>query len=183
MTEATLNANNYIDICSIPSKLHTCIYDRMKNIYAQNQSSIQRSCVWKAVHNRTFWITLASLDSQKTPTMDAESAPGGTSLCTLLRFCRTAITLLRSPTAILPLLWRHDIAALYRICREDLRNERWRHAIWDVFTQNMTYVLQNLQFSQYFKTTFTIFFLILTGESDFLFYLLVRQNKLSMSDF
>ena len=37
MTEATLNANNYIDICSIPSKFHMCMYERMKNIYAQNQ--------------------------------------------------------------------------------------------------------------------------------------------------
>ena len=54
MTEATLNANNYIDICSIPSKIHMCIFDRMKNIYAQNQSSIHSSCVWKAVYNRTF---------------------------------------------------------------------------------------------------------------------------------
>ena len=54
MTEATLNANDYFDICSIPSKFHMCMYDRMKNIYAQNQSSIQCSCVWKAVHNRTF---------------------------------------------------------------------------------------------------------------------------------
>ena len=36
-TEATLNANNYIDICSIPSKFNMCMYDRMKNIYAQNQ--------------------------------------------------------------------------------------------------------------------------------------------------
>ena len=38
MTEATLNANNYIDICSIPSKYHMLIYERMKNIKAQNQS-------------------------------------------------------------------------------------------------------------------------------------------------
>ena len=35
MTEATLNVNNYIDICSTPSKFHMCMYDRMK-IYAQN---------------------------------------------------------------------------------------------------------------------------------------------------
>ena len=40
ITEATLNANNYIDICSIPPKFHMCMYERMKNIYAQNQSSI-----------------------------------------------------------------------------------------------------------------------------------------------
>ena len=54
MTEATLNANNYIDICLIPSKFYICMYERMKNIYAQNQSSIHCPCVWKAVHNRTF---------------------------------------------------------------------------------------------------------------------------------
>ena len=60
ITEATLNANNYIDICSIPSKFHMCMYDRLKNIYAQNQSSKHCSCVKKAVHNRTFWRTLVS---------------------------------------------------------------------------------------------------------------------------
>ena len=54
MTEATLNANNNIDICSIPSKFHMCMYDRMKIIYAKNQSSIHYSFVWKAIHNRTF---------------------------------------------------------------------------------------------------------------------------------
>ena len=46
---------NYIDICSIPSKFHMCMYERMKNIYAQNQSNIHCHCVWKAVHNRTFF--------------------------------------------------------------------------------------------------------------------------------
>ena len=40
MTEVTLKANNFIDICSIPSKFHMCMLDRMTNIYAQNQSSI-----------------------------------------------------------------------------------------------------------------------------------------------
>ena len=54
MTEA----NNYIDICSIPSKFHMCMYERMKNIYVQNQSSIHCLCVWKAIYNRTFWIIL-----------------------------------------------------------------------------------------------------------------------------
>ena len=58
MTEATLNANNYIEICSMPSKFHMCMYERMKNIYAQNQSSIHCPCVWKAVYNRTFCIIL-----------------------------------------------------------------------------------------------------------------------------
>ena len=36
MTEVILKANNFIDICSIPSKIHMCMYDRMNNIYAQN---------------------------------------------------------------------------------------------------------------------------------------------------
>ena len=58
MTEVNLKANNFIDICSIPSKFHMCRYDRMKNICAQNQSSIHCSCVWKAVHNISFWTTL-----------------------------------------------------------------------------------------------------------------------------
>ena len=44
--------------CLIPSKLHMCVHDRIKNIHAQNQLSILRSFVWKAVHNRTFWRTL-----------------------------------------------------------------------------------------------------------------------------
>ena len=35
MTEATLNSNNYVDICSIPSKFHMCMYARMTNINAQ----------------------------------------------------------------------------------------------------------------------------------------------------
>ena len=38
MTEASLNANSYIDICSIPSKFHMCMYARMMNISAQNKS-------------------------------------------------------------------------------------------------------------------------------------------------
>ena len=33
MTEVTLNANNYIDICLIPSKFHMCMYERIKNIF------------------------------------------------------------------------------------------------------------------------------------------------------
>ena len=61
MTEVTSKTNNFIDICSILSKFHMCMYDTMKNIYAQNQSSIHCSCVWKAVHNRTFWIILVYL--------------------------------------------------------------------------------------------------------------------------
>ena len=33
MTEATLNANNYI--CRIRSIFHMCMYDRIKNVYAK----------------------------------------------------------------------------------------------------------------------------------------------------
>ena len=54
MTEATFNANNYIAFCSILSKFRMWMYDRMKNIYAQNQLSICCSCERKAVHNRIF---------------------------------------------------------------------------------------------------------------------------------
>ena len=54
MTEVNLNANNYFDIYSITSKFHMCMYDRMKYIYVQNQPSIHYSCLWKAVHSRTF---------------------------------------------------------------------------------------------------------------------------------
>ena len=54
MTEVTLNVNNYIDICPIHSKFQKSMYDRTKNIYAQNQSrrSIHCSCILKAVHNK-----------------------------------------------------------------------------------------------------------------------------------
>ena len=31
MTEVTMNANNNVDVFSIPSKFHMCVYDRMKN--------------------------------------------------------------------------------------------------------------------------------------------------------
>ena len=54
MTEAALKSFNFIGICSIPSKFQMCMYERMKNVYAQNQSSIHCSCVWKVVHNRTL---------------------------------------------------------------------------------------------------------------------------------
>ena len=45
--------------------------------------------------------------------------------------------------------------------------------ICDVFPRNMTYILQNMQFSQYFTVKFNIFSLNLTGGPIFLFYLLV----------
>ena len=47
----------------------------------------------------------------------------------------------------------------------------------DVFPRIMTCALQNMQFSQYFTTKFNIFSLNLTGESDFLFYLLVHTTN------
>ena len=46
ITEANFNANIYINIRSIPSKFQMCMHDRMKNIYAQNQSAIHSSYVW-----------------------------------------------------------------------------------------------------------------------------------------
>ena len=50
---------------------------------------------------------------------------------------------------------------LFRVLRT------WTGRIYDVFPRNMTYFLQNMQFSQYFKMGFKIFSLNLTGESDF----------------
>ena len=58
MNEATLNTINYVDICSIPSKFHIWMHDRIKSIYAQVQWSTPCSCAWKAIHNITFWRTL-----------------------------------------------------------------------------------------------------------------------------
>ena len=87
------------------------------------------------------------------------------------------ITWLRSLSAILRLFWRHAIAKLHRLCREDLRNVLWRYEICDVFQRNMTYVLQNMQFLQYFTMKFNIFSLNLTGESDFFIFLLVRTEN------
>ena len=43
MTEVTLNVNNYIDICSLLSKFHMCLYDNMKNIHVQNHLIIHCS--------------------------------------------------------------------------------------------------------------------------------------------
>ena len=37
MNEATLNANNYVDICSIPSKFHMCMYEK-KRIFMHKSS-------------------------------------------------------------------------------------------------------------------------------------------------
>ena len=101
----------------------------------------------------------------------------------LLRRCKTAMTWLRSLSAILPLFWRHDIAELHRLCREDSRNVLSRHEICDVFPRIMTCALQNMKFSQYFITKFNIFSLNLTGESDFFILFISTHNKLSMSGF
>ena len=57
ITEASLNAINNNNICSIPSKFLMWMYDRIKYISIQYQRSIPISCVWKAVLNRTFWKT------------------------------------------------------------------------------------------------------------------------------
>ena len=102
-----------------------------------------------------------------------------------LRFWKTATTWLWSLSAILPLFWRHDIAELRRLYREDLRNVLWHHEIYAVvYPRNMTYALQNMQLLQYFIMQFNIFFLYSTGESDFFFILFIStHNKLSMSGF
>ena len=60
MIEVTLNASNKVDICSIASKYHMFMYDRLNNIYTQNIESYFFFCVWEVVHNRTFWRTLIS---------------------------------------------------------------------------------------------------------------------------
>ena len=100
-----------------------------------------------------------------------------------LRLYKTAITWLRSLSAILPLFWRHATAELHRFCREDLRNVLWCHEICDVFPRNMTYILQNMQFSRYFTMKFNIFSLNLTGESDFFILFISTHIKLSMGGF
>ena len=100
-----------------------------------------------------------------------------------LRLCKTAITWLRSLSAILPLFWRHAIADLHRLCREDMRNVLWRYEICDVFSRNMTYLQQNMQFSQYFTMKFNIFFLNYTGKSDFFILFISTHRKLSMAVF
>ena len=87
--------------------------------------------------------------------------------CTCLRRCKTAIMWLPSLSAILPLFWRHVIAELHRLCREDSRNVLWHHEICDVFPRIMTCALQNMQFSQYFTTKFNSFSLNLTGVRFF----------------
>ena len=101
-----------------------------------------------------------------------------------LRFCKTAITWLRSLLAIFwSLFWRHDIAKQHHICCKDLRNVLWCHEIPDVFLRNMAYVLQNVQFSQYFtmKLTFSLFTWL--GSPIFLFYLLVSKTNFLWSVF
>ena len=47
----------------------------------------------------------------------------------------------------------------------------------------MAYVLQNVQFSQYFTMKINIFSLNLTRESKFFFLFIIKQNKLSMIGF
>ena len=101
----------------------------------------------------------------------------GAAVAEWLRLCKTAITWHRSLSAILPLFWRHYIAELHRLCREDCRNVLWRHERCDGFPRIMSCALQNMQFSRYFTTKFNIFSLNLTGESDFFFNLLVRTTN------
>ena len=104
-----------------------------------------------------------------------------TCLLCVLRLCKTAITWLRSLSAILPLFWRHDIAELHRPCREDFRNVLWRQEICDVFPQIMTCALQNMQFSQNLTTNLTFSLLTWLGSHFFLF--ISTHKKLSISGF
>ena len=97
----------------------------------------------------------------------------------MLRFCKTAITWLRSLSAILPLFWCHDIAQLHRLCREDLKNVLWHHEICNIFNGIWLMLYKTCSFSQYFTTKLNIFSLNFTGESDFFnsINLLVRTTN------
>ena len=86
----------------------------------------------------------------------------------ILRFCQTAITWLRSLSAILPLFWRHGIAIFPAFAAKTWEMLLWRHEIHHVFPGNLANALQNLQFFHHFTMKFDIFSLNSTGESDFL---------------
>ena len=59
MTEATLNANDNVDICLILSKFRMWLYDRMSIMYTCSDAFPL------AVHNRTFWRILVSSYEKK----------------------------------------------------------------------------------------------------------------------
>ena len=51
MTEATLNANNIVDVFLIPLKCHMWMYDKMTNMYTLKQWSMSSFCARGAVLN------------------------------------------------------------------------------------------------------------------------------------
>ena len=142
---------------------------------------------WNSTRNPYFYFTC--FENESTPYSRFNSmctyrqTAGSFIMIAFLRRCETAITWRRSLSVILPLFWRHDIDELHRLCRENIRNVRWRHEICDVFPRIMTCALQNMQFSQYFTTKFNIFSLKLTRESDFFILFISTYNKLSISGF
>ena len=90
------------------------------------------------------------------------------------RLCKTAITWLLSLSAILPLFWRHDIAELHRLCREDLRNVLWRHKICDVFREIWLALYKTCIFHSILQRHITFSLLIWLGSPNF--FLLVRTT-------
>ena len=94
-----------------------------------------------------------------------------------LRFCKTAITWLRSLSAILPLFWRHEIAELHRLCREDLK------MYYDVmkkatFSRGILLTLYKIRsFHSILPRNLTFSLLTWLGSSIFLIYLLVRTTN------
>ena len=100
-----------------------------------------------------------------------------------LRFCKTAITWLRSLSAILPLFWRHGIANFPAFAAKTWEMLLWRHEIHDVFPRNMANALKKLAVFHHFTMKFDIFSLNSTWDSDFLILYLRTQNKLSVISF
>ena len=94
-----------------------------------------------------------------------------------LRFCQTPIMWHLSLSAILPLFWRHDIANTPTFAAKTWKVLLWLHVIHNVFPRNFAYPLQNLQFCHHLTKKFNIFSLNLTGDSNFLILLLVRNTN------
>ena len=95
----------------------------------------------------------------------------------ILRFCKTAITWLQSLSAILPLFWRHDIAELHRLCREDLKNVLWRHEK-STFSRGILLTLYKIRSFHCILPRNVAFSLLTWLRSPiFLFFLLVHARK------
>ena len=109
-----------------------------------------------------------------------------------LRRCKTAITWLRSLSAILPLfdvmISKHKIeimispsfiafaAKTLELYYDVTKYVTFSHGLWLA-------PMQNMQFSQYLITEFNIFSFNLTGETDFFILFISTHNKFSMSGF